>query len=234
MDGELTRQAEMLFGDAIARRHREIAHRPASPADSDQNQTAPPAEPPHDDNPQLGKLLLTQRQHRRLWNHVATIEEFWEGLKELEPGVIARLAKVATERRWELIFLTKRPEGAGRTAQQQTQRWLQSKGYVLPSVFVVQASRGLIATALELDVVIDDRPENCLDVVMDSKARAILVCRDDPTELPTATQSLGITIVSSTNECLDVLSQLDGAGKDEPGVVARVKKLLGLRQSAGA
>ena len=38
----------------------------------------------------------------------------------------------------EIIFLTKRPESAGATAQVQTQRWLQSKGFALPSVFVVQ------------------------------------------------------------------------------------------------
>jgi hypothetical protein len=177
---------------------------------------------------------LTPRQHRRLWRHVETIESFWEGLKEIEPGVVARLAAIAAQRRWELIFLTKRPEGAGGTAQHQTQRWLQTKGFPLPSVFVVQGSRGLIAAALDLDVVIDDRAENCLDVVMDSRARAMLVCREDPDQLPTATRRLGIGIVRSTNECLDVLTQIDIAGKDDPGVIARVKKLLGLGQPASA
>ena len=122
---------------------------------------------------------MTARQQRRLWQHVESIENFWEGLAELEPGVIRRLATLAADRRWEIIFLTKRPETVGVTAQVQTQRWLESKGFTLPSVFVVQRSRGRIAAALGLDFVVDDRPENCLDVVVDSKARAILVWRDE-------------------------------------------------------
>jgi hypothetical protein len=69
---------------------------------------------------------------------------------------------------------------------------------------------------------------------MDSKARAMLVWREDANQLPVATQRLGINIVKSMNECLDILTQLDTAGKDEPGVMARVRKLLGLRQPASA
>src|SRR5439155_22669880 len=114
---------------------------------------------------------MTPRQQRRLWKHVDSIEKFWQTLQETEAGVVARLHKLATERRWEIIFLTKRPESEGATSQVQSQRWLESKGFALPSVFVVQKSRGRIAESLGLDIVIDDRPENCLDVVTDSKAR---------------------------------------------------------------
>src|SRR5206468_6136381 len=110
---------------------------------------------------------------------------------ELEPGAIARLAALAVERRWEIIFLTKRPRSAGATAQVQTQRWLEAKGFTLPSVFVVQGSRGRIASALALDVVVDDRPENCLDVVVDSSARAILVWRSATEPVPSSAQRLG-------------------------------------------
>ncbi|SRR5258706_398865 len=234
MDGELVRQAEALFGDAIAGRLRESTGTGSSAEDDDVDAPAATSEPPQETAPQLAKLRLTSRQQRRLWRHVETIENFWQGLKELETGVIGRLASIAAARRWEIIFLTKRPASAGGTAQVQTQRWLESKGFRLPSVFVVQGSRGLVAAALDLDVVIDDRPENCLDVVMDSKARAMLVWREDANQLPVATQRLGINIVKSMNECLDILTQLDTAGKDEPGVMARVRKLLGLRQPAGA
>ena len=85
-----------------------------------------------------------------------------------------------------------------------------------------------------LDFIIDDRPENCLDVVMDSKARAMLVWRDDPNQLPTAARRLGIGTVASVRECLDILTQVDAAGKNQPGVMARVRRLLGLGESASA
>jgi hypothetical protein len=147
--------------------------------------------------------------------------------------VIQRLATLAIDRRWEIIFLTKRPETAGATAQIQSQHWLQSKGFTLPSVFVVQGSRGRIAAALGLDIVIDDRPENCLDVVVDSKARAILVWREDQAQLPAAAQRLGIGVVTSVADCLDILTQVDAATRDEPGVMTRVMRLLGLKEPAG-
>jgi hypothetical protein len=103
----------------------------------------------------------------------------------------------------------------------------------LPSVFVVQRSRGRIAASLELDIVIDDRPDNCLDVVVDSKARAILVWRPDLKTLPASTRRLGIGVVSSVSECLDILTELDKAA-DQPGVVDRVLRLLGLKEQLSA
>jgi hypothetical protein len=230
MDAGLLREAEALFGKGVVRRLEEGADAPAPDAElgdtaASRAETTAPAV----------RLQITSRQQRRLWQHIGTIENFWEGLAEIEPGVVKRLSSLADERRWEIIFLTKRPESAGATAQVQTQRWLQSKGFALPSVFVVQGSRGRIASALQLDVVIDDRPENCLDVVMDSKGtRAILVWRNNPAQLPPAAKRLGIGVVKSVSECLDILTQLDGPDKDEPGVMARVKKMLGLGESASA
>jgi hypothetical protein len=176
---------------------------------------------------------MTLRQQRRLWRHVEAIENFWEGLSELEPGMVRRLSALASERRWEIIFLTKRPETAGATAQVQTQRWLESKGFTLPSVFVVQKSRGRIAAALGLDIVVDDRPENCLDVVVDSKARAILVWRGEKSQPPAAAQRLGIGVVKSVADCLEILAQIDTAAQDEPGVMSRVMRLLGLKEPVG-
>jgi hypothetical protein len=177
---------------------------------------------------------MSARQQRRLWKHVESIENFWGTLKELEPGVIERLAALAAERRWEIIFLTKRPQSAGLTAQVQSQRWLQSKGFPLPSVFVVQGSRGRIAAALGLDIVVDDRPENCLDVVVDSRARAILVWREDERHLPAAAKRLGIGVVKSVGECLDILIELDSSAREQPSVMNRVMRLLGLKEPANA
>jgi len=180
----------------------------------------------------FGERELEPRHQQRLWRHVETIENFWQSLEELEPGTVSRLAQVAHGRRWEIIFLTKRPRTNGATAQVQSQRWLESKGFALPSVFVVQGSRGRIAAALALDVVVDDRPENCLDVAVDSQAKAILVWREDPKTLPAAAQRLGIGIVASVGECLDVLVDADGPAPDGASLLSRFKRLLGVKQGA--
>ncbi len=91
------------------------------------------AEGAPDNAPTLLHLNMTSRQQRRLWRHVESIENFWEHLEEIEPGAVQRLATVAQERRWEVIFLTKRPETVGAIAQGQSQRWLAARGFTLPS-----------------------------------------------------------------------------------------------------
>ncbi len=236
MEGELVRQAELLFGERMTRRLQERASGvgtspavpPANPvgAKGTTSDAAPPVESVA--APPIVTLQMTSRQERRLWRHVEAIENFWETLTEVEPGAVARLAVVATERKWEVLFLTKRPASAGATAQVQTQRWLEAKGFALPSVYVVQGSRGRIAAALGLDVVIDDRPENCLDIVVDSKARAVLVWRDGERPLPIAARRLGIGVVKSVDECLDILARVDAPPSETAGVVDRVMQLLGL------
>jgi hypothetical protein len=238
MEGELVRQAERLFGERMTRRLQEQASEAEAPTstavplanpDSPKDAGAEPEPPVElDTEPPLVKLQMTARQQRRLWRHVETIENFWETLTEIEPGAVARLAAAATERRWEVLFLTKRPASAGTTAQTQTQRWLEAKGFALPSVYVVQGSRGRIAAALGLDFVVDDRPENCLDVVIDSKARAVLVWREGEKQLPSAARRLGIVVVKSVDECLDILTQVDAPASEKTGVVGRVMQLLGL------
>lgn len=193
MDSALFNQAQTLFGDKLdARQAREAARA----------KTAGKGEPPP-----LTGLNLSVRQQGRLWRHVGTIDNFWQSLKEIEPGAVKRLAAIAADRRWEVIFLTKRPASAGATAQVQSQRWLVSKGFERPSVYVVQGSRGRIAAALELDVVVDDRHENCYDVVVDSGARAILVWREQSQQFSAAAERLGVEVVRSVGECLDVLTR---------------------------
>lgn len=242
MESELVRHAEILFGEPMTRRLQDLAalgagDAKAAPAVTDSVSDAPAgaegeSSGPLEGAPPIVRLQMTVRQQRRLWRHVEGIENFWETLKEIEPGTVARLAAIASDRRWEVIFLTKRPAGAGATAQVQTQRWLQAKGFTLPSVYVVQGSRGRIAEALGLDFVIDDRPENCLDVVVDSKARAILVWREDANQLPAAARRLGIGVVKSVDECLNILTQIDASPADKPGVLERVMRLLGLKEPA--
>jgi|SRR5262245_34032101 len=241
METALVRQAETVFGEEMVRSLEvgasgttEAGQDPGSTgARSDsQDQHGPAAA--SDAPPPLAKLNLTSRQQRKLWRQVATVENFWETLDETEPGIVARLWKLAADRRWEVIFLTKRPKTIGATAQVQSQRWLVSKGFPLPSVYVVTGSRGRIAAAIDLDVVIDDRPENCLDVTIDSKARAILVWREDEKALPAGARRLGIGVVRSVSDCLDILTTLDEhQTQQDPGLIARVRKMLGLKEPAG-
>jgi hypothetical protein len=175
-------------------------------------------------------LPLTRRQERQLWDAVKRIPNFWETLDETEPGIVRRLADTARARRWEVMFLTSRPRTDGDIVQVQSQRWLRARGFELPSLFVVSTSRGKIAAGLELDVVVDDRPENCLDIAIDSKARAILIWRGDQGAVPASARRLGIGGVESVAACLDLLIEADSPSS-ESSLVDRLKGLLGLRRT---
>ena len=179
----------------------------------------------------MAELHLTGRQQMRLWEHVKTIENFWTGLPEMEPGIVSRIAQISAARRWEVIFLTTRPLVAGDTVQIQSQRWLEAQGFPLPSVYVVRRSRGKVADALELDAVVDDRPENCLDVAVDSKAKPILIWPGDTKHVPPGAKRLGVRIVTSISEALDVVVKLDDL-KNDAGVVRSIKKFFGKETTA--
>jgi hypothetical protein len=206
MERELIRQAEALFGHVPA--PAAVPRPGAAGVESDTSRgNLPPEGAGTPSSPDTGGLSLTSRQQHQLWRHVAAIENFWQTLDETEPGIVARLAAVTAERRWEVIFLTKRPASAGATAQVQSQRWLEAKGFPRPSAYVVNGSRGQIAAAMNLGVVVDDRPENCLDVISDSSARAILIWRGEENGLVDTARRLGIEVVESVDECLRVLGR---------------------------
>jgi hypothetical protein len=221
LQGALAREAARLFpGVDPGTLPRSIAPQPAAmPAAAD---TAAPA---------FSMSSLSPRQQRELWAAACARENFWETLDEIEPGSLARLYRLARERRWEVMFLTSRPETRGDTAQVQSHRWLAAHGFELPSVYVVHGSRGKIAASLNLEVLVDDRPENCLDIAIDSSARAILVWRSNEDAVPGSARQLGIGSVNSISECLDILESLD-RGDSGAGIVDRFKQLLGLKRTS--
>jgi hypothetical protein len=203
MEGALQRVAEDLFGPNVALRPAGSEHleAPASVDDVDDDPTKleRPAEKKH---------VLSGRQLRHVWERVTATENFWGTLTEIEPGSIARIAALRNEHRLEVMFLTQRPDTQGEITQLQTQRWLQAHGFELPSVYVLRGSRGLAAAALQMDVVVDDRPENCLEVATESRARPLLVWRDALDLLPPGAKRLGIEPVRSVVEAVRVIEAM--------------------------
>jgi hypothetical protein len=147
---------------------------------------------------------LSSRQSARLWAHVRGLENFWETLPELEPGTLARLWALGVQRRWDIIFITDRPESAGDTAQVQSHRWLQAHGFALPNVIVARGKRGRLAAALALDAFIDDRRDNCTDIAS-AGVRSLLVSPSADPRIDVSARRVGITVVRSPSAALDAL-----------------------------
>ena len=174
----------------------------------------------------------TPRQARRrrdaIWRAIRSTPDFWETLKPIEPGAVARIHELMLRHKWEVFFITQRPYTDGDTVQRQTQRWLVAQGFDLPSVLVLGGSRGAAAGALRLDYHLDDNPQNCIDVIAESRAKPILIVPDaDETTIASA-RKLGIGTARSISECLDVLDQVTLA-QTEPSLLARLARLVGWR-----
>lgn len=232
MYSALHQEALKLFGEEVLRKAAYKSNTPPQQigaeaiSAADQAAAAAKSAKPEDDsttNLAMQELHLSARQQMQLWDHVKKVEDFWTTLPELEPGIIARIAKTAADRQWEVIFLTTRPSTAGDLVQLQSQQWLAAHGFQYPSVYVVQRSRGKIADALGLDAFVDDRPENCLDIAVESKAKVILIWHGNVTDVPAGAKRLGVQPVQTISEALALLERLDDV-RNQPGVMGSIKR----------
>ena len=171
---------------------------------------------------------LARWQEDEVWREIRATPDFWATLEPLEPGIIMRLQSLALHHRWEIFFVTQRPETAGETVQRQTQRWLMKCGFDMPSVLVLSGSRGRVAAALGLDFLIDDSPQHCIDVTSESSTQAVLILRrNDPVAARRARQ-LRLEVMRTVAAALDHLEQAQAA-RFQPGLLKKIAKTFGLQ-----
>src|SRR2546426_8671386 len=93
METALQREAERLFGPNVLLRPANSEHL-EPPAELDEGETTEQLRPgvAAAAASTEKKQVLSRQQLRQLWEHVATIENFWTTLNEIEPGAVARLA----------------------------------------------------------------------------------------------------------------------------------------------
>jgi hypothetical protein len=154
---------------------------------------------------------LSKSHIDRLWRTVASIPNWWLEVPAYEPEQIARLYARVRQSRWEVFFMTSRPPSDGDSVQLQTQVWLERHGFFLPSVLTTPAgARGELARSLRLDLALDDRMVNCMEVISASNSKAVMLLRDpgDPTARQAA-EARGVGVVSTLAEALDAIERLE-------------------------
>src|SRR5258708_689387 len=155
-----------------------------------------------------GASPLSPEDVRRVWDHIAKARNWWMEIDAYEPDQIARLYSLTRAAGWEVFFLTKRPPSAGDSVQFQTQWWIERFGFYLPSVLTVPGSRGEIANALRLDLLVDDQLINCVEVVSASPTKAILMQRTHDSVARDHATSRGSGVVSALADALGVVERL--------------------------
>jgi hypothetical protein len=164
-----------------------------------------------------------RRRRDAVWNAIHRTPDFWTTLKPLDSGAVRRIHTPTVRHRWEVFFITQRPATKGQTVQRQTQRWLVEQGFDLPSVLVISGSRGAAAGALRLDFHVDDSAQNCLDVVSESKARALLIVPEPDAATEASAKRLKIGVARSIGAALDALDQTASGGQPA-GLLNRLAK----------
>jgi len=177
-----------------------------------------------DDRRALSRMASHQRE--RVWSVIEDTPNFWTTLKPLENGAVQKLYDLTGEHNWEVFFITQRPATAGGTVQWQTHKWLVEHGFKTPSVIPLSGGRGRAASALRLDYLVDDTPQNCVDVLSDSSTRAILLVDPDDPHAETSARRIGIGVAHSVHEALDLLVQATAA-RTNPSLFEKLRKLVG-------
>ena len=108
---------------------------------------------------------------KEVWRQIKADTLFWKNLDPL-PGAVNFLKKLYSTNH-EVYFITDR---AGNEPQFQTHWWLQDQGFDEPNVIISRKGKGSACTALSIELYIDDKGENVLDVMEKSpETRTLLL-----------------------------------------------------------
>lgn len=169
-----------------------------------------------------------RRRRDAIWKAIRETPNFWTRLEPLDPKAIGRIHEMTLRHKWEVFFITQRPYTEGDTVQRQTQRWLVTQGFDMPSVLVIGGSRGAAAAALRLDYHVDDSPPNCLDVLAESGAKPILIVHSDDESMLKQARKLKIGTALNIDAALDILEHATIA-RTNPTLLDRLATLVGWR-----
>jgi len=103
----------------------------------------------------------TNEECESVWNEIDKSNDFWRLLKPIQPNFDDTVTLYNYSEN-DIYFITNRPKGIG--AKWQTEYWLQLHGIDSPTV-IISDKKGMLAHALNLQLYIDDKWENCADVV---------------------------------------------------------------------
>ncbi len=177
---------------------------------------------------------VSAAEAKQVWKVITETPNWWLGLAPYEPAQIARLYQLSRRFRWEVSFLTTRIPTAGDSVQFQSQAWLEAYGFYMPAVVTVPGSRGEIANALRLDLVVDDQFLNCIEVVGASQAKAILILQmgDKTRDRKLEQQAIdrGIGVVYRLEEVIEVLTKLHDIIPQKRGSPMRLAEWFGGRR----
>jgi hypothetical protein len=140
----------------------------------------------------------TPKEINETWDNCWTDPEFWVNL-----GAIGRVDKFFEQLDGldaDIYFITAR---TGVNVKKQTEQWLEMYGFESPTVLIAY-EKGPLAKALRLTHFLDDRDQNCQDVVETStETQVFLLDRNYNRASQSMLKAAGVTVLTDRQQFLD-------------------------------
>jgi 5'(3')-deoxyribonucleotidase len=104
---------------------------------------------------------------KNLWSSLETLPSFDEETKQLLRDVIQL---------HDVFFVTNRFPTPGASPMKQTKYWFYVNAFIQSPNVLIAKDKGPMASVLELDAFIDDRPKNCTDVLAARPTAKVYLC----------------------------------------------------------
>lgn len=111
-------------------------------------------------------LQVSAEEYKQFWSKAAHTKNLWSSLEPL-PSFNAetiRLLNIALQEH-DVFFVTNRFETSGASPLKQTKYWLYVNAFIQAPNVLIARYKGPVASVLQLDAFIDDRPKNLIDVL---------------------------------------------------------------------
>ena len=235
MYSALHREALTLFGEEGLRKagaEKAGVDRANAAIKTLENKAADRSAKPEDDvttNETMQELHLTARQQSQLWDHVKKIENFWSTLPELEPGIIARIAKAALAAPMGSDLpddqaVDRRRAGADAVATLARSARLPVSERLRGAALARQDRRRARARRLRRRSP-GELPRHRRRIASQGDPG---VARPDLADVPAGAKRLGVQPVSTISEAMVLLERLDDV-RNKPSLMRSVKKAFGRR-----
>jgi 5'(3')-deoxyribonucleotidase len=122
-------------------------------------------------------LQVSAEEYKAFWTEAAKTYNLWLALEPL-PAFNYTAMKLLQylDTKHDLFFVTNRFKTPGLSPSKQTKAWLRIEADLNSPTVVLAKEKGPMASVLELDAFIDDRPKNVLDVLAARPCCKVYLC----------------------------------------------------------
>lgn len=147
-------------------------------------------------------LGISKAETDELWNHIHTTWNWWTTLDTIDGAYsLGWLCNNHT-----VYFITNRPtKCTGLSIEEQTQDWLMDSHYLECPTVIVCKNKGALASALDLDLFLDDNVPNVMDVSLTSPRTTTFI-----KDAPYNQECVLVPRLKNVNELVHLVQAMEG------------------------